>query len=104
MFGFQGLVTKIVDPLHDVAADETNIITLEVTTLNRVDLQSVFWFKDRNPIDTSDRYQIKVSDNGLRPTLTITDLTTDDDGEFSIEIRSGKKRFADVSLQTYGQW
>ena len=87
---FKGAVVKIDENLQDVEAFENDTVTLRATTSNPVESQFVVWLKDRKKIN-NDRYQIEVNEDGIRHSLVITDLAIEDNGEFSIEIKTGKR-------------
>ena len=86
-----GLKLKIIEPLQDVEASENYPITLGVLLSKPAKPKSVSWSKDGQVVVNSDRCKIEVSDDGLRHTLTMQECTTDDQGDFFIEIKTGKR-------------
>ena len=74
---------QIKTPLQDVETTETETITLVVETTKP---RKVTWFKNNQPITASDRFLISLDDTGLRHTLTIANITLDEDAEFTVQI------------------
>ena len=62
---------------------ETETITLVVET-NKP--RKITWLKNKETITASERFQLSVDATGLRHTLTIANITLDENAEFTVNI------------------
>ena len=82
---------------------ETESVTLilEITKPRKVT-----WFKNGEEIGESDHFRFDVDATGLRFTLTISDITMDENAEFSVKIDDQKYGVKTTScdVTVKGQW
>ena len=74
---------QIKTPLHELETTESETITL-VLEISKP--RKVTWLKNNEPITVSDRFTIVIDDTALRQTLTIVDITLDENAEFTVQI------------------
>ena len=74
---------KILTPLNDLETTEGDTVSL-VVVLSKS--RKVTWLKNGQSITASDRFKIVESENGTRHTLTITNISSEENAEFTVQI------------------
>lgn len=75
----QGVAPKFTQPLKSVDVEEGMSATLECEVIGSP-VPSITWFKDGERVEDTARYQTRS--NGKRATLTVTNATLDDEGDY----------------------
>lgn len=73
---------KFVKPLEDQEAKVEDSVTL-ACEVNK-DAVSATWYKDSNALQSSDRF--RISHDGRRHVLVISDITLDDESQYSCKV------------------
>ena len=77
------LPCEITTPLVDVETQENETISL-VLVISKP--RKVTWLKNGQQVAATDRFQISVSEDGLRHVLTLKDVTKEEMAEFTASI------------------
>lgn len=77
------LPCEITTPLVDVETQEHETVSLVLVISKR---RKVTWLKSGQEVVPSDRFQISVSEDGLRHVLTLKDMTKEEMAQFTASI------------------
>jgi len=77
------LPCEITTPLSDVETQENETVSLVLVISKR---RAVAWLKNGQEVAPSDRFQISVSEDGLRHVLTLKGVTKEEMAEFTASI------------------
>ena len=81
------------DPVKEAFAGEDAVFETDVTS----PAAEVFWFKDGEPLEPSDKHEI-ISD-GLKRKLIVHDCKPEDKGRYGCAMDDKRKTFSDLGIQ-----